>query len=165
MLRPMIELKKRLKNGMLDAEILEERGLYSLAARVINCYVSMRFNDGDIAVSMFTNGQSRSRVLESPERAYTYIETRANIMSKTRVNVARLNLASDTVVRMLRHLKNGRREEARELLPIVNEEAAQIVLDLIAQSGAAGEDLLLEESRTPVPEKHQVPDAGDGLPF
>ena len=166
MVEPIIEIKARLRNSLLDTEILEERGLYSMAARVLSCYVDIRFNDGTIGVSLSNvHGEEVSNVLEDAESAYKYIETQVKRMNESVIREDNLNLSPRAVGRIVCHLKNGDRERARQFLPVKNEEGAQTVLDLLKKAGAAGEDQLLDEIRTPVPDERTVPEAHDGLPF
>jgi hypothetical protein len=166
MVEPIIEIEKRLRNSLLDAEILEERGLYALSARVLSCYVDIRFNDGTISVSVCnTSGQVVSKVLGDAEAAYAYIEAQARQINESVIHEGNLDLDPSAVGRIVGYLKDGDRDRARQLLPVINEEAAQTVLDLLKKAGAAGEDQLLDEIRTPVPNEKTTPEANDGLPF
>jgi hypothetical protein len=166
MVEPIIEIKARLRNSLLDVEILEERGLYSMAARVLSCYVDIRFNDGTICISLCnSNGQGVSKVVKDAEAAYEYIESQTKRINESVVHQDNLDLSPRAVGRIVNHLKNGERDRARQLLPVKNEESAQVVLGLIKKAAACGEEQLLDEVRTPVPDKQTVPEANDGLPF
>ena len=104
-------------------------------------------------------------MVEDAESAYEYIESQAKRINESVVHQDNLDLSPRAVGRIVNHLKNGERDRARQLLPVKNEESAQVVLSLIKKAAACGEEQLLDEVRTPVPDKQTVPETNDGLPF